>query len=500
MRNKLLKYNTITSIIYQIVVIICGFVLPRAVLSYFGSETNGLVNSITQFLSIVALMDMGVGASIASNLYKPLAERDWDNISNIITAARNFFNKLAIGLIIYVILLCVFYPIASQNSFDIWFVVTLIIIISANSFSQFYIGIVDNILLGADQRAYITYISQAVTHLSNTIICVALMKMGFGIHAVKLTTAILYILRPLIVKIYIKKNYCITKNVYLKHNPLQQKWNAMGQHISECVLDFTDVMILTLFSTLTNVSIYSVYNLVVYNIKQFFLSACNGTLALMGNMWAQNEKDELVHFFYIMEYIVNNAVVYIFGCTYILIVPFIKLYTAGINDANYIQPAFAFFICLAHASHCLRLPYFNLIKAVGHYKQTQTCFYISTIINILLSVLLVKKYGLVGVAIGTLVAMIFQTTWLCWYCYKRILNMQFKNSFKYCFMDLAFVALTEVISLHLDFNCINYWGWIFSAVKAALIMICVLFILNIIFDNSQTREMLSNLKNKVLRR
>lgn len=62
MQNKILFYNSISPLIYQVSTIICGFVLPRLILGYYGTEVNGLVNSITQFLAIISFLELGVGA------------------------------------------------------------------------------------------------------------------------------------------------------------------------------------------------------------------------------------------------------------------------------------------------------------------------------------------------------------------------------------------------------------------------------------------------------
>lgn len=65
------------------------------ILESFGSDVNGLVNSITQFLGVITLLDLGVGAVVQSALYKPLAENDTDTISKIYVSANKFFRRLA---------------------------------------------------------------------------------------------------------------------------------------------------------------------------------------------------------------------------------------------------------------------------------------------------------------------------------------------------------------------------------------------------------------------
>ena len=49
-RNKKLVWNTISAFVYQGMAVICGFILPRAILNRHGSDVNGLINSIAQFL------------------------------------------------------------------------------------------------------------------------------------------------------------------------------------------------------------------------------------------------------------------------------------------------------------------------------------------------------------------------------------------------------------------------------------------------------------------
>ena len=101
-KNKNLIKNTIFSLILQIVTILCGLIVPRMILKAYGSEVNGLVNSITQFLSIISFLELGVGAVVQSSLYKPLAEGNNEMISKIISSAQKFFGLIAKILLCYV--------------------------------------------------------------------------------------------------------------------------------------------------------------------------------------------------------------------------------------------------------------------------------------------------------------------------------------------------------------------------------------------------------------
>lgn len=357
MRKKSLALTTIFSLIYQVVVVICGIILPKLYMKYFGSELNGLVTSITQFLGFITLLEAGVGNVVQSSLYRPLAQKDDAEISKIIISSNRFFRKIALILAVYVAGLMVFYPFFVSNQYDWVFTATLILIISISSFAQYFFGISYQMLLNADQKGYVRLVLQIVTLILNTVVCGILMSLGFSIHIVKLSTAAIFILRPLGMNLYVKRHFNLDLSLKLEGEPIQQKWNGLAQHIANVVLINTDVTVLTLFSNLINVSIYSVYHNVVYGIQNLVTAFTSGLQALLGDMYAKKERELLVSTFERFEWLIHVLIEIAFGCALVLIIPFVKVYTADITDANYINIPFAVLITLAQASYCLRLPY-----------------------------------------------------------------------------------------------------------------------------------------------
>lgn len=167
-KGKIAK-NTFASLLLQICTVICGFVVPKLILSSYGSAVNGLVNSITQFLSFISLMDLGVGAVVISALYKPLADKDQHQIDCIVTSSDKFFRMIGRILLCYVVMLIATYPFLVKRDFGFVYTATLIAAISISSFSQFYFGMTDRLVLTADQRGYIQYNAQTITLVLNTV-------------------------------------------------------------------------------------------------------------------------------------------------------------------------------------------------------------------------------------------------------------------------------------------------------------------------------------------
>lgn len=499
MRGKRLFYNTTSSLVLQLTTIICGFILPRLILNAFGSEVNGLVNSITQFLGIIAFLELGVGAVVQSALYKPLAEKNQDDVSKIISSANKFFTRLGQILLVYVIVLIFVYPRLAGQSFDFVYTATLIVAISISSFAQYFFGIVNKLLLTADQRGYIQYNAQTLAVVINTVACFILIHLGCSIQIVKLTTSLIYLLQPFLIYLYVQYNYNINKKIKYTKEPIPQKWNGIAQHVAAVILDGTDTVVLTLFATLSDVSIYSVYFLVVKGVKQLFMSMTNGITSLIGELWARQELTELKKTFGWTEWVIHTGTTFVFGVTAALIVPFVRVYTLGIDDANYIQPLFAALIVAANAAHCLRLPYNIMILAAGHYKQTQNNYIIAAVINIVVSVFAVKTWGLIGVAIGTLLAMGYQTVWMAWYDSKNLIQWPFANFLKQITVDIITVILCSIVSRMFTMMTISYFGWIINAIEVAVVWLVIMVIINLIFYRDKVLKLVSNLKFKMVR-
>ena len=498
-RGKKLALNTITSLILQLVTVVCGFILPRLILESFGSDVNGLVNSITQFLGVITLLDLGVGAVVQSALYKPLTEKDTDMISKIYVSANKFFRRLAEILLVYVVLLMIFYPLIVNKSFGHMYTALLIAAICISSFAQYYFGIVNSLLLNADQRGYIQYTAQIITLILNTIACYIVIKLGASIQIVKLTTSLIFLIRPFFLVLYVKKHYSINRKITYTEEPIKQKWNGMAQHFASYVLSGTDNIVLTLFSTLANVSIYSVYNVVILGVKNALLSMTNGFQSLIGEMLAKKETEKLNNFFGYVEWILHTGTTLIFGCTGVLLVNFVRVYTNGINDADYIQPLFVVLITVANAGHCLRLPYNILILAAGHYKQTQSNYIVAMILNIVISIATVKIWGLIGVSIGTLVAMAYQTVWMARYDSKNIICWPFKNFLKQCGVDVITVLIASLVTFKIPMLSVSYISWFLLALEIFAIWLVIAVLANIVFYRERVSSMFKRIKGRFVK-
>lgn len=498
-RNKLLKVNSIASLTYQLITLVCGFILPRLIIGYYGSAVNGLISSVTQFLGIIALCELGMGAVVPASLYKPLADKDNDAISRVVVSSEKFYRKIAVLMILYVIGLTVFYPMI-VDEFSFIYTASLIVIIASSSFAQYYFGITYSLLLTADQKQYITYIVNGGTIIFNLILSFVLIKLGSSIHVVKLMSSLVFITRPVFFSLYVRQHYDLDKRIQYDVEPIKQKWNGVAQHLAYTVQEKTGVVVLSVMATLEAVSVYSVYFLIMSGLRGSIYSVTSSLTSFLGNILAKGEIDTLQRNFTRIEWAMHTITLLCFSSAAILIIPFVTVYTAGITDANYIVPVFPFLICAAVACRCLQLPYNIVVQAAGHFKETQNSAIIEPVIDIILSVLLVGKYGLSGVAIGMLISMIYRMLYLSLYLTKHIIHSSRLQLIKRLVVDILLMGSVIAACSWIHLGQTSYLSWIFMAIKVLSVATLVTLVINLVFYHRLTLGVVNSCIQRFKRR
>lgn len=416
------KLNVLTTLMKQVVATLCGILLPRVLIGAFGSVVYGATTSIAQFLSYISLLEGGIGRVARGALYEPLAKGDKGQISRIYRAIRNFFLKLAGIFLIYTLVIALFYhDIAGVTVFERPFTFGLVIAISLSTMANYLGGISDLTLMNADQKQYLTNTVITVTNIANMLLVVILVWADANILAVKLATALVFVTRRVFYTGYVKRHYRLPK-VSANGYQLEQKWTGMGQHIAFFLHTNTDIILLTLFADLKLVAVYSVYYLVVRSIWDISSSFAGGMEAKFGELIAKKQEDTLYRSYRKYSMMLTLVALVLFGCTGVLIVPFVRLYMAGVTDADYIQPVFALLLLLAEAINCFVLPYTTLPISANQLKKSRWGSYGEAIVNVGLSLVLIHWDPLLGVAAGTLAATVFKAAFYMRYTAKHILG------------------------------------------------------------------------------
>ena len=498
-RTQKAKLNIMTSLITQFVTLICGIIVPQLLIKTFSSEIYGATTSITQFLAYISLLEGGIAGVARAALYKPLAQNDETVISNIVGEIKRFFRMIALFFVVYTLVLACIYNKIAHTTFDWRFAFFLVIVISISTLVQYYFGIANAILLQADQKTYVNNTISTFATIINTVMIILLIHLECSIITVKLVSSCVFITRPILLSLYMKKNYDLHKPQKNAPKALTQKFTAFGQHIAYFLHSNTDIVLLTIFTNLKIVAVYSLYNMIVSNIRNVTSAFTGGIESVFGNMIANDENKKLNKTFSDYETLISIVATILFAVTAILIIPFISIYTKSVTDANYIQPVFSKIMILAELTYCLRLPYHYMIMAAGHFKQTKIGAYGEAGINILLSILFVFKFGLVGVSIATLIAIIFRYIYYAVYLSKNVIYRNIGFFIKRVLVNLfglVFVVIVgNILNLFIDIE--NYFIWSVCGVIIFLMACLVVVTLNWIFYRNEVSAIVYKAVGKI---
>lgn len=488
MKNKITLLNVISALVLQVITIISGFIIPKIILYYFGSNVNGLISSLNQFLGYIVIIEGGITGVVMANLYKPLYDKDMEKVSSIIKTTERFYKRIGLIFIIYTFVLAFIYPLLFKTDFSYSYVCTLTFVLSISLFIQYMFSLTLMNLLNADKKVYIVSITKSIITILSIIFVIISVKIYPNVHVLKLLTGILFIIQPLVFNSYVEKNYKINKNAKENKSILKSRWNGFAINIAAFIHNGTDVAILTIFTNLSTVSIYSVYALVSSGLKQIIQSISSGISPTIGQTIANGNKEELHEKMNLYEYIILLLVYFLFTIAGLLITPFVMIYTKDITDANYCQPLFGMLLIVSEALYLIKLPHLSLAYNSNKFKEITKPAFIEAGLNIIVSIILISKFGLIGVAIGTLVAMTYRLIFHIYYTSKIIESRKPIIYYK----KIIIFSIATLIGILI---CTNYisnvqytvLSWIVHAVIYSIIFVVIYLVTSLIFFKNELK-------------
>lgn len=496
-RAKALKMNMLSGWLSELVTLITGLILPRLILTTFGSSYNGMIGAIGQYMGFTTVLRAGLGAVTRAALFKPLAENDQDKISSIIASTNIFMRKVSLMILGYVVLFAVLFPFLTTEEYGWFETFAMVLIIGSVVIIENCFGIKYKILLQADQKYYVQTLSIVISRILSFIVTIIMINLGFNMHMVKLGAAVAALTDPLWLSIYVKKHYKIDKKATPDNSAIKQRWDAFAQQIAVVVNGNVDLVLMSFFVQLKEISVYTVHSMVTINIQKLITSMVNGINATFGNMIAHNEEDNLKNTFLFIEWGLFAACALVFSVTSVMLTPFIGLYTKSVTDVNYLRPMFAFAMTLVAMMNCMRLPYQMLVEAAGHFKQTRNASILEVIVNIVVSLVMLYLFGIIGVIIGTFVAAIIRTAQFAIYAVKHILKFPIWYLAKsYLLYFVTFLAITWIFKFIPTMEMTGYLQWIMYSLVVGITAFVIVAIVSLIFNRAQVIYFIRRIKKK----
>lgn len=471
------KKNLISAIIYRLVYIVYGLIVPRLILGAFGSELNGLVSSIVQFLSFISLLEGGLGAVVLAELYAPIEEKDTEKTRQILIACQRMFLFIGLAFVVYTFVVAIGFAITSKGDYDTLFIITLVIAISLATIAQYLFAFTYKLYLQADQKLYIVNNVSSLTYVVNIIVTVIVIHLFPEIRVLKLAASIAFLIQPLIYRHYIDKEF--RKITSFKEKPtfkLRNRWSGFAQNLAHFINMNTDVVVITVFLTFVDVSIYSIYMLAITAIWGLITGISYSYSSALGKYYAQGDIEGLKASFDSFFYLNGAASLVLYNTCLLLINPFVLLYTNNVSDANYYQPVFALIMIVAYLIYCLREPYRLLVLAAGKFRQTNFGSILEAVINIVTSVILIQFLGITGVAIGTLIAISYRYFYFLYYLKKDVIFLKVRTHLRFIIVMAAVTAVNIAVYFFVPFQIGNMFVFALYGVVIVVVEAIITFL------------------------
>lgn len=490
MRNNKSLNNIISGFVGQLITIALGIVIPRLVLINLGSEANGLLSTVSQIFTYFALLEAGVGNAALQALYGPIGRGDSDKTNQILAATQYYYNRTGILYLLGVLLVGCVFPLIVQSSFAYSTIFLVTLLGGLGGVVRYFTQAKYLMLIKADGRNYAETNISTVVNILISVTKIALLYAGCNVVLIQAMYFGYSILTSLIYVAYVHKSYpWLNLHVTPDLKSLSKRNSAFIHQISAMIFNSTDMLILSIFTNLKVVSVYGLYTL-LFNMVSTAVGTINGSIQyLLGQAFSNEPRTAYIRMHDVFE-IYNMALVSSLYCIAgIFILPFLRLYTMGVKDINYVDPVLPYLFIAVYLLNNGRESSNMVIKFAGHFKQTQWHSILEATINLVVSLACVYFFGIYGVLFGTIAALLFRTNDMIIYANISILKRSPWITYRRWLLNLAlFVCITvaaKLVLAHVSLD--SYWQIILWAAVCCVIIIPLFFVIAFLTEKETYR-------------
>lgn len=471
--------NILSDFIGQLITIALGIIIPRLVLLNLGSEANGLLSTVSQIYTYFALLEAGVGNAALQALYGPIGSNNTEQSNRILAAMQHYYRRTGFVYLAGVLIVGFVFPIVVHSSFSYQTVFLVTILGGLGGVVRYFTQAKYLMLIKADGRNYAetnisTIINVLISVTKIILLCarcnvIVIQAMYFGYSVL---TSFVYVA-------YVRRSYSwLNLRVAPDLQALSKRNYAFIHQISAMIFNSTDMMILSLFENLKIVSVYGLYTL-LFNMASTAVGTINGSIQYrLGQTFCNKHHEKYLCMHDAFE-IYNMALVSSLYCIVgIFILPFLRLYTAGVQDINYTDPILPYLFIAVYLLNNGRESSNLVIKFAGHFKQTQWHSVLEAAINVGVSLVGVYFCGIYGVLIGTIAALLYRTNDMIIYANKKILNRSPWKTYRRWLVNLgmfiAFTLISKAVFAHVALD--TYLRIILWAAMSCVVVIPAFFV------------------------
>lgn len=423
MRVKSTLYNSVAGLINRIAAMVSVFLVRRFFVMNLETEYLGLEGLFSNILGIFSLVEFGLGTAISFDLFEPVHKKDRSQLSSFMMLYKKAYYIL--GAVIFALSLC-FVPLMLNFIKDYTIDggnIKLYFIIYASGVSVTYFFSYKRTLLFALQKNYIVLMVDSAIKILLSILQIYVL-INYHNYLLYLVLIVLAnISANIVVSIICDRGHYYDRKCaeplseYYKQKIIADVKAIAVTNISWQGIVSTDNIIISLLTGVMNLAKNANYTLMTAAISSIISSVLGGVSASVGDLLAEKDRKK------IREYFHRYCFIYFICSSYAALGLF---FVSADVITLWVGRDFVFDTCIVFVIS------FNLflslvLKPLGDYQNYSGCFVyyksysvVTLLINLSVSVIFAKIWGVIGVFLGSLAAYIFMIIVFANIIYKHI--------------------------------------------------------------------------------
>lgn len=457
--TKIFK-NVITGFGGQLIAIILGVIVPRLFITSYGSDINGLLSTITQVFTYMALLEAGIAQAARNLLFKPFQEKDQNGVSEIASIANSYFKRFTLIYGIGVIAIAFILPYVLKTDVDSFTIVLIVLLEGMSGVVSFYFIQTPSIIIGVNGKNYVNNAINLVNKIAGYAVKIVMAAFGLNIVLLQFVFFLVTVAKVFFYQIYFRKHYSWIKFKRTgKEFKLKDRNSYIITEICWTIFSSTDMIVLSTFVSTQLSSVYGIYNMVFANVSLLVNAIYTSINYLLGYSYHES-IEKYSHMHDTFNSIFLGLMTVLMAVCYCLTIPFVTLYTHGVTDVNYIYKSLPIMFCLIQLISWSRYVSGNLTGIAGYAKQTSYISLIEAIMNLSLSIIFVYKFGIVGVTLATVIALPIKVVWCTYIADKKVMKRSYWKSIS--IIGVNFLFFFGVVFLSRFYHpAINSYGQFF---------------------------------------
>lgn len=500
MRIKSSVKNTVAALFSNLITIVIGIVAQTYFIKLLGVEYLGLNGLFTNIISMLGIVELGIGSAITYNLYKPIANKDEETIQSLLHFYKKAYRIIATIIILISIIIIPFLPnlvgkITIKTNIYIIYMLFVIDIV-CSYFLSYKRG-----MLYADQQGYIINLVHVLCLIILNILQILFLYITKNYYLYLIIKITMRIIENIIITIIINYRYSFLREKSIKplekniKNDIISKVKALFFHkIAGFVISGTDNIIISKYLGIITVGLYSNYYLIINSIQTVFNQTLVALTPSIGNLLTENQSKKNYDIFKKIRFL--NFWFSTFTAVSLMLImdSFITIWLGK----KYILPKMVLLmLVINYFIQTMRNSYSIFKEAAGIFYEDRFVPIIESVLNVLASIILLKYFGLAGVFMGTITSSL--VLW-CYsypkYIYKDLFKQKYKNYILETIAYLTLFIFVLAVSYSISMLTISENNLLNFAINIILSLTVPNLILLLIFRNNNNFKYYLNLIKK----